>query len=338
MSDEPDVCVGIDTAKDRLDVFIDYGVAGGASPSPSPSSSFAVEQTDDAIASLVERLATLGGLALVVIEATGRLEQRVVVAMLQRGLPVSVVNPRQARDFARAKGQKAKNDRLDARLLAAYGRAVRPRLTQLLPENHRQLQDLLTRRRQLVESRAAEQIRLKHFEAVAADRAVREEVARSARQLADKVKRLDARIAKLIASDDDDLSGKAALLTTVTGVGATVAATLLAHLPELGVLNRRQVASLAGLAPFDNDSGERRRGGRRSIRGGRHAVRTILYMAAVTASRFNPVIKVFHDRLAAAGKTFKVRIVACMRKLLTILNAVLASQQPWHGRGVVQTG
>ena len=320
-----EVYVGIDTSKERLDVFVD-----------ATGEAFAVAQADDeAIAALVERLAGIGGgLARVVVEATGRLEQRVVVAMLQRGLPVSVVNPRQARDFARAKGAKAKNDRLDARLLAAYGRAVRPRLTQLLPECQRQLQDLLTRRRQLVESRAAEQIRLKHFEGVGADRGVRDEVARSVRQLADRVKRLDARIAKLIAADDE-LSGKAALLTTVAGVGATVAATLLAHLPELGTLNRRRVASLAGVAPFDNDSGKWR--GRRSVRGGCRVVRTVLYMAAVTASRFNPVIKTFYDRLAAAGKTFKVRIVACMRKLLTILNAVPASNRPWRGRGVAQT-
>ena len=326
MSDvQQDVFVGIDAAKDRLDVFVDDAT----------DEAFAVDQTDDGIAALVERLAAVTGLARVVIEATGgRLERRVVVAMLERGLPVSVVNPRQARDFARAKGQRAKNDRLDARLLAEYGRAVRPRLTQLLPENQRQLQDLLTRRRQLVESRAAEQIRLKQFEAAGADRTLRAEVARSVRQLADRVKRLDARIAKLIEADDG-LSGKAALLTTVTGVGATVAATLLAHLPELGTLNRRQAASLAGLAPFDNDSGTRR--GRRSVRGGRAAVRTILYMAAVTAARFNPAIKAFHDRLAAAGKPFKVRIVACMRKLLTVLNAVVASNQPWRGRGTVQT-
>lgn len=310
-----DVCVGIDTSKARLDVFIDNS-----------GESFSVEQTDEAIAGLVERLSSLE-LFRIVIEATGRLEQRVVVAMIEHGLPVSVINPRQARDFARSKGQKAKNDRIDARMLAEFGRAIRPRLTQLLPENQRKLQDLLARRRQLVEFRAAEQMRSQQF----TDREVCQDIARSIRQLTDKIKRLDEKITRLIRSDDD-LSGKAKLMTSITGVGAVVSGTLLAHLPELGQLNRQQIASLAGLAPFDNDSGNHR--GKRVIRGGRSTVRTMLYMAAVTAIRFNHVLQAFHDRLLAKGKPFKVRIVACMRKLLTILNAVIASNEPWRGRGV----
>jgi transposase len=311
-------CVGIDTSKDRLDVLID--LTGEA---------FIVEQTDPAIAALVERLAKLS-LFRVVIEATGRLEQRVVVAMIERGLPVSVVNPRQARDFARSKGQKAKNDRIDARMLAEFGRATQPRLTQLLPENKRKLADLLARRRQLVEIRAAEQTREKQF----VDREVHSDIAKSIRQLTDKIKRFDQKISRLIESDDD-LSGKAKLMTSVKGVGAVLAGTLLAHLPELGQLNRQKIASLVGVAPFDQDSGKRT--GVRSIRGGRPAVRTVLYMAAVTAIRFNHAIKAFHDRLEQKGKSFKVRVVACMRKLLSILNAVIASNQPWRGGGVSTT-
>lgn len=306
------VCVGIDTAKDQLDVFID-----------SPPQSFSVSQSDDAIAQLVDRLRPLP-LWRVVIEATGRLEERVVVAMLQADLPVSVINPRQARDFAGSKGQKAKNDRLDAKLLAEYGRVTKPRLTQKTPENQRKLQDLLSRRRQLVETRAAEQMRLQQF----ADAEIREEIEQLMRQLHDRIKKLDRQIAKLI-EDDSDLSGKAQLLRSVKGVGAVLAGTLLAHLPELGTLNRQRLASLVGVAPYDNDSG--RRHGQRSVRGGRKTVRNILYMAAVTAVRFNPVIRDFDQRLKAKGKQFKVRMVACMRKLLCILNAVVASNQPWRG-------
>ena len=310
-------CVGIDTSKDRLDVWID-----------STRQLLAFDQTDGGIAALVEQLGQID-LFRVVIEATGRLQERAVIAMLEKGLPVSVINPRQARNFARSKGEKAKNDRIDARMLAEYGRAIQPRLTQLQPENERKLKDLLARRRQLVEFRAAEQMRLAQF----ADRQIRSDIERSIRQLNDQVKRLDRKIAKLVTSDED-LSGKAKLLTSVKGVGVVLASTLLAHLPELGLLNRQRIASLVGVAPFDNDSGKRR--GPRQIRGGRPAVRTVLYMATVAAIRCNPVIKAFYHRLCALGKKPKVCIVACMRKLLSILNAVLASQEPWRGGGITQ--
>jgi transposase len=253
----------------------------------------------------------------------------VVIAMLEKGLPLSVINPRQARDFARSKGQKAKNDRIDARLLAEFGRANQPRLTQLQPENQRKLKDLLARRRQLVEFRAAEQMRVAQF----TDRQIRRDIERSIRQLGDKIKKLDTSIARCVESDDD-LSGKAKLLTSVKGVGVVLASTILAHLPELGQLNRQRIASLVGVAPFDNDSGKRR--GPRRIRGGRAAVRTVLYMATVAAIRCNHVIKAFFDRLKRQGKIVKVCIVACMRKLLSILNAVVASQQPWRGGGITQ--
>jgi transposase len=310
-------CVGIDTSKDRLDVLIDL-----------TNQSLAFDQTDQGIALLVEQLCRLD-LFRVVIEATGRLEQRVVIAMLEKGLPVSVINPRQARDFARSKGQKAKNDRIDAKMLAQYGRAIQPRLSQLQPQNERKLKDLLARRRQLVEFRAAEQMRLGQF----ADSQIRSDIERSVRQFGDKIKRLDAKIAKLVMSDDD-LAGKATLLTSVKGVGVVLASTLLAHLPELGLLNRQRIASLVGVAPFDNDSGRRR--GQRHVRGGRPVVRAVLYMASIAAIRCNHVIKAFYHRLKALGKKPKVCIVACMRKLLSILNAVLASNEPWRGGGITQ--
>lgn len=315
MSDPLPACVGIDVSKDKLDVFID-----------SCGQAFFVGNDADGIGRLAEQLSRMQ-LFRVVIEATGRLERRLAVTLLQKGLPLSVINPRQARDFARSRGQKAKTDAIDARMLADYGRLIQPRLSQNLPENQVKLQDLLARRRQLVEFRAAEQVRLEQF----ADTEIHADIAKMIHHLDSRIEKLDHKIARLI-EDDSDLSGKARLLTSVKGVGAVLAGTLIAHLPELGSLNRQEAASLVGVAPFNHDSGMAQ--GRRHVRGGRAMVRTVLYMAALTAMRCNPAIKTFAQRLRDKGKCFKVVIVAAMHKLLTILNAVVKSREPWRGRGV----
>jgi transposase len=308
-------CVGIDVSKEKLDIFID-----------STGQSLSLNNDPAGIAQLAKHLSPLP-IFRIVVEATGRLERRLAVALLQQALPVSIINPKQARDFARSKGQKAKTDRIDARMLAEYGRLIQPRLTQNLPEKQAKLQDLLARRRHLVEFRAAEHNRLQQFD----DREIHADIQKMIRQLDDKVERLDRKIAKLI-EDDSDLSGKAKLMTSIKGVGAVLASTLIAHLPELGSLNRQQVASLVGVAPFNHDSGKMR--GQRHVRGGRGVVRTVLYMATVAATRFNPAIKAFAERLKAKNKCSKVVLVACMHKLLTILNAVVKSGQPWRGQGV----
>jgi transposase len=317
LSSPAPACVGIDVSKDKFDVFID-----------ATGQAFSVTNDADGIRGLATQLSQMQ-LFRIVIEATGRLQRRLAVALLQCSLPVSVINPRQARDFARSKGQKAKTDAIDARMLAEYGRLIQPRLTQNVPENQVKLQDLLTRRRHLVEFRAAEMVRLDQFEGTE----IHGDIRKMIRHLDDKIDRFDQKIAKLVA-DDSDLSGKARLLTSVKGVGAILAGTLMAHLPELGTLNRREIGSLAGLAPFNHDSGVGQ--GRRHIRGGRAVVRTVLYMSALTAMRCNPAIKAFAARLNAKGKCFKVVAVACMHKLLTILNGVVKSQQPWRGLGVAQ--
>jgi transposase len=258
----------------------------------------------------------------VVLEATGGIEQRVAAELAAAGLAVAIVNPRQVRDFARALGKLAKNDRIDAQVLARFGHTVQPQARPLPSEDERVFGELLARRRQLIELRTAELNRL--------SRAGSDLVAKSHKDLLKAVqKQLDAL--------DDELSeriknsplwrAKDELYRSVPGVGPGTSRMLVAEMPELGTLNRRQIAALAGLAPYDQDSGASR--GRRSIRGGRASVRSALYMAAVTAMRYNPVIKAHYQNLKARGKAFKQAIVACMRKLLTILNAIAATNTPW---------
>jgi transposase len=253
--------------------------------------------------------------ALIVLEATGGLQDRAAAALAAAGLPLAVVNPRQVRDFARSLGRLAKTDRLDAAILAEFARTVRPEPRPLPDPDRKALADAVGRRLQLVEMRAAEKTR-------------RSQLAPALRP------HLEAHIAWLDTAIDEldrDIAGKLRdspawqverdLLAAVPGIGTITCATLLARLPELGRLSRRKIAALAGLAPFNRDSGARR--GRRSIAGGRADVRAVLYMATVTAIRHNPAIANFHARLVAAGKPAKLAITACMRKLLTILNAIL---------------
>ncbi len=260
--------------------------------------------------------------ALIVVEATGGYETAVASALSAAGLPVVVVNPKQVRDFAKAMGILAKNDRIDARVLALFGQRIRPQLRPLPGAEQRELAELLDRRSQLVLMRAQERARL----------ATALPVAKAS--LVEHIHWLDERLRQLDIELTARLRTSAAwkvkvdLLKGVPGIGKVTIFTLLARLPELGQLNRGTIAALAGVAPFDDDSGKRR--GQRFIRGGRAEVRNVLYMAALTASQHNAVIKAFFARLTAAGKPFKVAITACMRKLLTILNAMLKNNESWH--------
>jgi transposase len=307
----PSACVGIDVAKDKLDVFVD-----------ATGELFTVENQTQAIAALAKKLLALQP-QVVVIEHSGGYERRAAIDLMDAGIPVALVNPRQTRDFARAQNRFAKNDRLDARLLADFGKACRPELSERPPENRLRLDELVTRRRQLVAFRAAEQTRMQQAYSKDIQRSIHSHI----RNLGHMIEKLDRQIAKLI-ENDDDWRTKSQLLQSATGVGPVVASTLLAELPELGKANRQEIAALAGLAPFDRESGAWK--GKRSCYAGRASVRKVLYMAAVTAITHNPVIAQLYRRLTQSGKPFKVAIVACMRKLLVRLNSMLKNGQSWQ--------
>ena len=238
-----------------------------------------------------------------------------------------VINPRQARDFAKATGRLAKTDTLDARMLAQFGLTLKPTVRPLRDEETQALEALLTRRRQLIEMLTMEKNRLQ-----SATKAVRRDITAHITWLNKRLKDVDGELTAAIASSDF-WRVKDELIRSVPGAGKVLSVTLLANLPELGNLNRRQIAALAGVAPLNCDSGTLK--GSRHIWGGRAAVRTALYMATITAIRCNPVITAFHRRLRAAGKKPKVAIVACMRKLLTILNSMLRTLTPWQPQNVV---
>jgi transposase len=307
--------VGIDVAKATLDVGI-WGEEG-------------VETYSYDKAGLDQLSQALVGqpVARVVVEATGDLERRLVTALVMVGLPVAVVNPRRVRDFARAVGQLAKTDRLDAQVLAHFGQALQPPVYEAQSTEGEELSALVSRRQQLVAMLTAEKNRLN-----TAHGSVRRQVESHIRWLEEEIKVLDEAISQLIQADPH-WQQQAELLRSVPGVGPVAASTLLADLPELGALGRQQVAALVGVAPLNHDSGRRR--GQRHILGGRATVRRILYMVALTASRVNPVIRDFYQRLLAAGKCKKVALTACMRKLLVILNAMLRDQRPWNPDSVV---
>ncbi len=261
------------------------------------------------------------GVERIVIEATGGFETAVVCALAAAGLPVVVVNPKQVRDFAKAFGHFAKTDKLDAKVLALFAERIKPPLRTLADEAQRALADVLNRRLQLVTMRAQEKARLASVPAVAR------------KDVEQHIAWLDKRIAKLETDLGDRLKKspvwchKAELLDSVPGVGEVTTYSLLADLPELGTLSRQKISALVGLAPFPDDSGKRQ--GKRYIRGGRAEVRCVLYMATLSARTHNPPIKAMYDRLTKAGKPFKLVMTACMRKLLTILNAMLKNDQTW---------
>lgn len=304
------VFVGIDVSRDHLDVAL--APQGGT---------WQATNDEPGIAAMVCRLRELAPQR-IVLEATGRLELPAVAALAAAALPVVVINPRQSRDFARALGQLAKTDTLDAHGLALFAERIQPPVRPLPDAQTQALTDLVTRRRQIVEMIVAEKNRL-----VRASGHVASDIRRHVAFLEKRLSALDDDLQEAIAASPLWLE-KQALLMSVPGVGPTVSATLLADLPELGRLSRRQIAALVGVAPLNRDSGRYR--GQRTIWGGRARVRAPLYMAVLVAMRWNPVLRVFYRRLLAAGKKKKVALTACMRKLLVILNAMLRTHTAWQ--------
>ncbi len=304
------VYVGIDVSKDRLDVAV------------RPSGKrWEAANDEEGVTELAKRVKGLGP-ALVVLEATGGLETLVVSALVERALPVAVVNPRQVRDFAKAVGRLAKTDALDAEVLAPFAEAVRPEVRPLKRKEVEELSALLRRRRQVVDMLTAEKNRLSREPS----REIRKEIKKHIAWLQKRLDETDKTISKGI-QNSPIWRAKDELLRSVPGVGPVLSAVLLAGVPELGGLDRRRIASLVGVAPLNNESGLYR--GRRRVWGGRADVRSILYMATLAAVRCNPVIREFHERLRGSGKAPKLALTACMRKLLTILNAMVRDSNPW---------
>lgn len=301
---------GIDVSKDHLDL-------AGVSPSFAP---LRVPNTEAGHAELAAHLKPLSP-ECVVLEATGPYHREVTAALAEAGLPVVVVNPRQARDFAKATGHLAKTDRLDARVLAQFGQACGLSPRPLPDAPTRELSARLARRRQIVEMLTAERNRFK-----VAPKAVRKGIQDHITFLKGDLADLDDGLDQFL-KEHDLWKESVELLRSVPGVGPVVSRTLLAELPELGTLTRQQIAALVGVAPLNRDSG--RFQGRRQVWGGRAVVRAALYMAALVAKQHNPVIREFHRKLLKAGKAKKVALVACMRKLLIILNAMMKSKQAW---------
>jgi transposase len=305
------VTVGIDVSKDRLDVHVlPEGVA------------FAVARDGAGLADLVTRLRPLEP-DRVALEATGGFETVAAAALAGAGLPLVIVNPAQVRHFAQALGKRAKTDPIDAAMIARFVAATRPELRPLPDAATQLLSDLVARRRQIIEMIVSEK-----------NRARRTSVQRIARSIARLIKALEKELAEIDAEIDTGVRGSPAwretedLLASVPGVGAITARTLIAEMPELGTLDAKRIASLAGLAPYTRQSG--RWIGRSMIGGGRKSVRSALFLAALVAARHNPVLKAFRDRLIAAGKPKMVALIAVARKLLTILNAILRDQKPWQ--------
>lgn len=308
MADITDTYIGIDVSKGRLDLAASPGgerTAGG------------LQDMDRLLAWIARHKPRL-----VVLEATGGYEREAVAAMAAAHLPVVVVNPKHVRDFARATGRLAKTDALDAAVIAAFAQTIKPEIRPLPDADALALRDLVARRRQLVDMRKAEKTRL--------DKAISPAVSRNVER---HIAWLEAEIDQ--ADDDLDEAVRAspawradeALLTSAPGVGPQLARILIAEMPELGTLNRREIAALVGVAPFNRDSGRLR--GTRGIWGGRADVRQVLFMATLTGVRYNPDLKAAYERLRAAGKPFKVALVACMRRLIITLNAMMRTRQHW---------
>lgn len=308
--------VGIDVAKEHLDLAV-----------RPTQETWQVPHDDQGIQGIVPRLQELQP-TLVVLEATGGLELPLVAALGVAGLPVAVVNPRQVRDFAKATGRLAKTDRLDAQVLAHFAQAVQPQPRPLPDPQSQELAALLTRRQQLVQMLTAEKNRLG-----SALPPVRPSLQAHIRWLEQQLSELDRGLRDAI-TESPLWRVKDNLTQGVPGIGPVASLTLLADLPQLGTLSRQQISALVGVAPLNRDSGSLR--GKRGIWGGRARVRATLYMAALVATRCNPVIRNFYQRLLAAGKAKKVALVACMRKLLTILNSMLKHNRPWDPDLAVQ--
>ncbi len=302
--------IGIDISKDYLDIA-----------DSTTQNTWRTSNDETGIANLTKRLSTQAP-TLIVLEATGGLETPLALALATDRLPVVVVNPRQVRDFAKATGQLAKTDTLDAKVLARFAAAVRPEMRQIKDQETRELAALVTRRRQLVEMLSTEKTRLKQV-----SKPIRQNVETHIAWLKNQIRDMDQDLSKTLKRssvwrENDQI------IQSVPGAGPVLSINLLANVPELGTLNRRQIAALIGLAPLNRDSGTFK--GRRCIWGGRAGVRSTLYMATVTAIQFNPAIRSFYQRLTEKGKPFKVAITACMRKLLTIINTMIKTKTRWN--------
>ncbi len=304
------IWVGVDVSKQRLDVAI------------RPAGEVLTIGNDEAGIKALTKVLKEWSPQLIVLEATGGHEYAAAYCLMKAGLAVAVVNPRQVRDFARAVGKLAKTDPIDAQILAHFGEAVQPPPRPIADQKLEEIGHLVTRHRQLIEMIVAEGNRRMSLRGTA-----QHDVDVTIRFLRDRLDKIDEQMKTLIAQHPE-WKAKAELLNSVPGVGPVLISSLVAELPELGSLNRKQVAALVGVAPFNNDSGQSR--GRRRIWGGRAHLRSLLYMSVVAGVRFNPTIRTFYRHLRAAGKPPKVALVACMRKLLVILNAMLKSQQPWR--------
>jgi transposase len=307
---EEDIFVGIDVSKMWLDIAVEPR-----------GKTWRSMNSDQGIAKLIKHLAVLESKCIVV-EATGGYEAKLVTKLCEAKLPVARVNPGRVRKFALGLNWLAKTDRIDAKLLAWFGQRANPRLTQLPNEQEKHLGVLVKRRKQVLEMLVIEQNHLEHV-----DPEVLQYIQTSLAMLQQQLDELDRAIQALI-DQTPSLKSRQDLLVSAPGVGKVTAATLTSQLPELGSCNRKEIAALVGVAPFSHDSG--RRHGRRIIKGGRPSVRSVLYMATLTATRCNPVIRAFYHRLLQAGKKFKVVMVACMRRLLAILNAMIRDALPWQ--------
>lgn len=302
--------VGIDVAKDKLDI----AVLGEKKANQ-------VGNDEKGIASLIKKMQELAP-KLIVVEATGGYQRAVVLGLYEAGLPVAVVNPTRVRNFARAQGLLAKTDKLDAFNLAEFGKQVKPRRFEAKSEAGNQLSALLTRRRQVEEMLKAEKNRPRTVPA-----SMRSSVERMIEVLKAEIKQLEKELDRFM-KENEDWQEQEELLTSAKGVGRVTAATLLAELPELGKLNNKQIAALVGVAPMNSDSGKKR--GYRRTRGGRVGVRNVLYMSTLVATRYNPTIKPHYQKMLKRGKVKKVALTACMRKFLTILNAMIRDKTPFR--------
>lgn len=314
----PPLFVGIDVAKDKLDLA-----------RSDRTDIFTVPNHKEGIRKIVATLQPATNLGVIVVEATGGLEQPLLEALLDAQLPVARVNPGHVRHFAKALGVLAKTDAIDAKILVEFAKVAQPRLAEKRSQNQTELDALVTCRRQLIDVRTQESNR----QLTTASKSALNAHAAILRVLEMQIKKLDQQIAQLIDSDDD-LRRRDQILQSAPGVGIGLSSTILAELPEIGAADHREISALAGVAPFNSDSGKRQ--GKRAIRGGRSAVRSVLYMATLAAIAKNPVLKPFSEKLIKAGKIFKVMMVACMRKFLTLLNTMVRDNLTWQELNVVK--
>jgi transposase len=302
--------VGIDISKATLDVHL-----------RPLGKTFQVANKETAISGLIEELQTYS-LNLIVLEATGGLETELLIQLQAAQLPVALINLRQGRDFAKAAGKLAKTDAIDAQVLAHFGEALKPQVVAMESDSARQLKELISRRRQVVEIQTAEKNRRDRSRGKALT-----DIEQHLEYLEQSLKKLNQEIEELTQSNQAWIE-KVNLLKTIPGIGQVISTTLVSYLPELGQLTAKQISRLVGVAPINHDSGQHK--GKRMINGGRAPVRASLYMGAVVAIRHNPIIKDFYERLLSRGKPKKLAITACVRKMLVILNAMVRDQKPWQ--------